>query len=388
MRVLKWSMVMCTLLLTGCWSSVEVNDRAFITAMYVDKATNGEMELTLSFPLTNRLVTSSVSGTGTSGNPYAQFSSTGKTITEAAHKIQVNLPRQLSWGHTRIVVVSEEMAKEGIGDILEFVVREPKLNINNAVLVAPGKAKDIENLVAALEQFPSEIVRRFTQEKVTLYTTPKDFLETENGDMIVGLLTKKKKKMLSEKGKKVLFVGTGGMALFHNYKMVGKLSSKKGQGALWLRNSIGTAGTVVTIQSPTDKKEISLLVLQANTKIRPSKKEPFTFDVYVTAEDDISESYSNIDLSNAKNIYQLEQLAEKEIKDRINDAIKASKEMKADVFQFGAYLSWNKPKIWKKVKEDWPTVYHDKVKINIQVDLHIKRPGSENNPIWIKEINS
>ena len=108
--------------------------------------------------------------------------------------MQIDLPRRISWGHTRIIVVSEEMAKEGIGHILEFIARDPKLNINNAVLVAPGKAKDIENLVPAFERFPSEIVREFTQEKVTLYTTPKDFLETENGDMIVGLLNKRKGK--------------------------------------------------------------------------------------------------------------------------------------------------------------------------------------------------
>ncbi|MFJ5718246.1 Ger(x)C family spore germination protein [Neobacillus sp. NPDC093127] len=386
MRALMWSMVMSTLLLTGCWSRVEINDCAFVTAMYVDKAANGQMELTLAFPLPNRLVPGTVGGSASPGNPYAQVSRKGKTITEAYQKMQIDLPRRISWGHTRIIVISEEMAKQGISHILEFIARDPKLNINNAVLVAPGKAKDIENLVPAFERFPSEIVREFTQEKVTLYTTPKDFLETENGDMIVGYLTKGKEKMVSEQGKVAMWVGTDGMALFHNYKMVGKIGQKEGRGALWLRNSIKNAS--VSIISPTDKKLISLLILRSKTKIRPSKKEPFTFDVYVTAEDDISESYSNIDLTNAKNIFQLEKIAEKEIKDRIGEAFKASKEMKADVFQFGAYLSWYKPKIWKAVKEDWPTVYHDKVKLNIHVDLLIKRPGSENNPIWIKEINS
>jgi spore germination protein KC len=383
MRALKWSIVLSSLLLTGCWSSYEINDRSFVTAMYVDKGNDGQMEITLSFPLPNRLVPGGVGGVGATGNPYAQVSSMGKTVTDAYHKMQLDLPREISWGHARIIVISEDMAKEGIGPILEFIVREPKLNINNAILIAPGKAKNIEKLAAAFEQFPSEIVREFTQEKITLYTTPKDFLKTENGDMIAGLLTKGKKKMLSEKGKEELWVGTGGMAMFHNYKMVGKIDPKEGDGALWLRNSIKS--TVVTIKSPTDKKDISLLVLRSKTKIRLSKNKPLTFDVYVTAEDDISESQSNIDVTNAKNIYQLERIAEKDITDRIEKAFKASKEVKADVFQFGAYLSWYKPKIWKKVKEDWPSVYHDKVKLNIHVDLKIKRPGAENNPIWIKE---
>ncbi|MFZ7947033.1 MULTISPECIES: Ger(x)C family spore germination protein [Bacillaceae] len=384
MKTLKWLIVMCTLVLSGCWSSVEVNKRAFIQAMYVDKSANGEMEITLSFPLPQRLIPGSAGASG--GNPYAQISATGKTVTDAYHKMQADESRELSWGHTRIIVVSEEMAKEGIGHVLEFIVREPKLNINTAVLVTPGKAKEIENLAPVFETFPGEIIRRFTQEHITLYTTPKDFLETENGDMITGLLTKKKEKMLSEKGKEKLWVGTGGMALFHNYKLVGTLSPSEGRGALWLRNSINKAA--VTIKSPTDGKHISLLVLQAHTKIRPSKKEPYTFNVYVTAEDDISESQSNIDLSKPKNIYHLERIAEKEIKDRINDAFHASKRVKADVFQLGEYLLWHKPKIWKKSKKDWPAIYQDKVKLNIHVDLKIKRPGSENNPFWTKELHS
>ncbi|EKN71031.1 germination protein, Ger(x)C family [Neobacillus bataviensis LMG 21833] len=384
MKTLKWIILMCTLVLTGCWSSVEVNKQAFIETMYVDKSTNGEMDITLSFPLPQRLIAGSAGASG--GNPYAQVSSTGKTVTDAYQKMQADQSRELSWGHTRVIVISEAMAMEGIGPILEFIVREPKLNINNAILVAPGKAKDIENLAPVFESFPGEIIRRFTQNKVTLYTTPKDFLETENGDMVTGLLTKKKKKMLSEKGKEKLWVGTGGMALFHNYKMVGTLSPSEGRGALWLRNSIGKAA--VTIKSPTDGKLISLLVLQAHTKIRPSKKAPYTFNVYVTAEDDISESQSNIDLSQPKNIYQLEQIAESEIKDRIEEAFNASKKVKADVFQFGEYLSWHKPKIWKKSKKDWPAIYQDKVKLNIYVDLKIKRPGSENNPFSIKELHS
>ena len=384
MKRLKWLIVICTLVLSGCWSSVEVNKRAFIETMYVDKSTNGEMEITLSFPLPQRLIPGSAGASG--GNPYAQLSATGKTVTDAYQKMQADQSRELSWGHTRVIVISEEMAKEGIGHILEFIVREPKLNINNAILVAPGKAKDVENLAPVFETFPGEIIRRFTQEKVTLYTTPKDFLETENGDMVAGILTKKKKKMLSEKGKEKLWVGTGEMALFHNYKMVGKLSTSEGRGALWLRNSISKAA--VTIKSPNDGKLISLLVLQAKTKIRPSKQEPYTFDVYVTAEDDISESQSNIDLSEPKNIYQLERIAEEEIKDRIEEAFNASKKGKADAFQLGEYLSWHKPKLWEKSKKEWPAIYQDKVKLNIHVDLKIKRPGSENNPFWIKELHT
>ncbi|WP_026574167.1 Ger(x)C family spore germination protein [Bacillus sp. UNC438CL73TsuS30] len=386
MEKLKWLILLLPFVLTGCWSQLELNERAFVAGIYVDKAANGDMEISLSFTLPNRLVPGDLGGAGSSGKPYTIQSATGKSITEAYKKIQATLTRNISWGHTRIIIISEEMAREGIEDILEFVIREPSLNINQTILIAPGKAKEIEELTPIFERFPSFIPISFTQRKVTLDTTSKNFLEVDNGDMIVGLLSKKYMKMLSEGGKEGLFVSPGEMALFRNYKMVGKLDTKIGRGAFWLRNLI--KGTEVTIKSPTDQKLVSLLVTAAHTKIRPSKNEPFTFNVDVTSQANISESQSNVNLSNEKDVAQLERTAERQIRNRIEASIMASQDVKADVFQFGEYLSWYKPKIWKGVKENWPEVYHQKAKINVRLDLQIKRLGAENNPFWIKEKNS
>lgn len=385
MKRLKWLILLFPLLLTGCWSQLELNERAFVAGIYVDKAANGNMEISLSFTLPNRLVPGDLGGSGTSGNPYTILSATGKSFTEAYKKIQSTITRNISWGHTRIIIISEEMARDGIKDILEFVVREPSLNINQALLIAPGKAKDIEKLTPIFERFPSTIPISFTQRKVTVDTTTKDFLEAYNGDMIVGLLSKKIMKMLSEGGKEGLFVSPGEMALFHHYKMVGKLDTKVGRGAFWLRNLI--KGAEVTINSPTDQHLISLLVMNAHCKIRPSRNEPLTFNVDIHAEGNISESHSNMNLFNEKQLAQLERTAEKQIRNRIKATLKASQEAKADVFQFSEYLSWYKPKIWKTVKKDWPKVYHEKVKLNVHLNLKIKRSGAENDPFWKKERN-
>lgn len=130
MKRFKWLILLCPCLLTGCWSQFELNERAFVSGIYVDKAANGNMEISLSFSLPNRLVPSDLGGAGTTGKPYSLQSATGKTFTEAYKKIQATLTRNISWGHTRIIIISEEMARDGIRDILEFVLREPNLNIN------------------------------------------------------------------------------------------------------------------------------------------------------------------------------------------------------------------------------------------------------------------
>jgi spore germination protein KC len=386
MKNLKWSMVISTFFLTGCWSQVEINNRAFVSTILVDKAKNGQIELTLTFPLPNRLVSSLTGGQGSTGNPYTALTYKGINISEAFHKAQVDLPRRITFGQARVLVIGDKMAKEGIVKILEFIMREPSLNLNMTMYVAPKKAKEIITMVPAFENSQTRILLGFAKNEIALQTTPKDFLETTNGNMIVSRLKVIKRKMLSEKGKEAVWVGTDGMALFHQYKMVGKLTSYEGRGALWLRNTF--KNVLVTIKSPTDKKNISLLVRQAKIKIRPSRNDPFTFDVYVNVEDDIAESNSTIELMKGQNLQQLQSIAEADIKDRIEAAFQSTKRIGADAFQLDEYLSWYKPKIWKSVKADWPTVYQEKVKLNIHIDLNIKRIGSEGNPFWTKELNS
>lgn len=377
---------MSTLFLSGCWSSTEINDRAFVSTFMVDKGENGQIELTLAFPLPNRLATGQAGASSTTENPYATLTYSGANISEAYHKAQVDLPRKITWGQAKIVVIGEEMAKEGIEKVLEFIIRQPSLNINIVMFVTPGKAKEIINMVPAFEKSQTRILLGFTKNQIALLTTPKDFLESETGDMVISMLKIGKQKLVSEKGKKAVWVGTDGMALFHHYKMTGKLSSSEGRGALWLKNRVKNA--LVTIKSPTDHKDISFNVLQAKTSIQPSKREPFTFDVHVNVEDDIAETNSSIDLKSEKNIKKLEMLAEKEINVRIKDAFTSSKKLGADVFQFGEYLSWYKPNIWKNAKGNWQTIYQDKVKLNINVNLKVKRRGTENNPFWTRELSS
>lgn len=365
---------------------VEINDRTFVTSILVDKATNGQIELTLTFFLPNRLPSSQAGGITSSGNPYTALSYTGRNISEAYHNAQVDLSRKITFGHAQVLIIGEEMAKEGILNILEFIIREPSLNINQVIYVSPSKAKDIIPMVPAFENSQTKILLGYAQNKIALNTTPKDFLETDNGDMIVSRLKVGKKKMLSEKGKEAVWVGTDGVALFHQYKMVGKIASNQARGAFWLRDTV--EDFLISIKSPTDQKNISIIAKQAKTKIRPSKKDPFTFDVYIKVGGNISESDSSIELQKKENIHILERIAIRNIKNRIEETFQTSKKAGADAFELGEYLSWYKPKIWKNVKEDWQTIYQDQVKLNIHVDFMLQHTGTEGNPFWKKDLSS
>lgn len=102
------------LILSGCWSSLELNERLFVRMLIVDKAEQG-IELTLVFPLPNLLIPGTAEGTGQQeGKAHSYMTQAGADIGQAYRNIQANLTRRINFGQTRVIVVGRELAEEGI----------------------------------------------------------------------------------------------------------------------------------------------------------------------------------------------------------------------------------------------------------------------------------
>lgn len=368
--------------MTGCWSRVEINDRSFVTGMYVDISEQGGYEVSLGFPLPNRITTAgSESSSSSSGNPYTVVTKTGETIPIAIRKIRSDLSREISWGHCRAVVVGKKLAEAGIHPLLEFTAREPNFHTKSYIMVAPGNAKEISKLTPVFERFPSEVLREFARRGLTLDTSVKDFLEItpRSGDMLAGMLTIGETEMLSEKRKVSTWAGTNGAALFKNGKMVGTFNIKEMRAALWLKNKM--KNSVISVKSPTDGKPMSFIILDAEADIKPVvKRDGIRYDIRVEAEDDVMSSESDIDLTDPTQTNQLETMLSKALKDRIAAALKKTQTIGVDVFGFNRFLEWRYPKIWKQYADRWRSVYQN-VEIRITTKIVVKRTGETVQPL-------
>ncbi|UUZ79721.1 hypothetical protein LJK88_32195 [Paenibacillus sp. P26] len=175
------------ILLTGCWDRVEINDRAFVAAVYLDYLDNGKYELSLGFPLAARMGGGSGSmggggggggGGGTQGMPYTIVTKTGDSIPEAVRKIRSDITREITWGHTRVIVFGRKMAEHGIWPMVEMVGREPTFHTKSYVMVAPREAKEVAYLTPVFERFPSEVLREFAARTLMPDTSVKDVMDT------------------------------------------------------------------------------------------------------------------------------------------------------------------------------------------------------------------
>ncbi|WP_054637410.1 hypothetical protein [Thalassobacillus sp. C254] len=116
---MKQKSVMTFLLLlaflqTGCWDRLEVNDMALILATGINVVENGNVEVSAEISLPSPQGSTELMG-GDQGGGIGTYieSATGETVADAVSKMQQKVSRELFWGQSDIIVIGEELAKQG-----------------------------------------------------------------------------------------------------------------------------------------------------------------------------------------------------------------------------------------------------------------------------------
>lgn len=382
MRLCLWNLgkmialFACWPLLAGCWSSVELNDRLFTTMMIVDADEEG-IRLTLGFPLPNKLIPGQPSGSDVA-SPSLFYSRTGPGLEEALQRIQGDLPRRVTFGHNRLILFGSEYAKQGITDVLEFAVRNPFFRLDSNLFMIEGEAR---KLVADSEVFAERFfvttINGLVRNNQVMSTTVRDLLlsHATGGDGLLPILDVND-DYATMASHDISTVGTGGAGILRNGKLEAViLSAEETAVARSMRSQL--PHFTYTIKSPSDERSVGFFTTALTTKIKPHKTEDGVKIVMTTMlESGVIASNSDIDLVDQKSIEALQEeiiiFSNKQMRKTI-DKIQQSG---ADVFHFDLYISTRYPDIWEKIREDWPAYYKEKLPIEVETQVEIKRIGS------------
>ncbi|MBP1154578.1 MULTISPECIES: hypothetical protein [unclassified Paenibacillus] len=85
------------------------------------------------------------------------MSSTGLTVVDAFNNMQKRLNQQLFYGHTRIIAIGEEIAKEGVKDVTDAFRRDPQLRRLLWPVVVKGEVAGLLRASPELEQIPTTV---------------------------------------------------------------------------------------------------------------------------------------------------------------------------------------------------------------------------------------
>ncbi|WP_337032296.1 Ger(x)C family spore germination protein [Paenibacillus illinoisensis] len=366
--------LLCFFLCTGCWSKVEINERTFITAMYVDKGEKpGNIELTLSMPLPNRLAPQG----GKSGKePYAVVSATAPTIADALERIQTDLTRKISWGHTRVVVFGEEYAKDGIEDTLAWISREPLFHLSSYVMVAKGKAKDVSDLTPVFEETPSDVLREFSTKETLLKTQVLNIYTADkmNQGFASSMLIPGKRNMVSEGGDLKKWVSQSGAAVFKQMKMVDSLSDEEARAIAWAERNLDYM--TLSIRTKKEKASMTLYDMHSDIHVRMEHGDP-VFDIKLTGKAELNSVIPVLKAKDIVAVRDIEEAAGEKISVQLTRAINTGKHKGADILRLGYRLEWRYPKIWEELRPKWIDYVKSDLQFHVTTDINIQFVGSE-----------
>ena len=144
-------------LLSGCLGREEIDDLAMVMSVGIDKDNNGKVLVTTQVARPADARGNAGAGGGT-GEPIWTAVGEGNTIFEGIRNLARFASRRVYWGHNMVIVMSEEVARDGIVDIIDFFTRNNELRMRTWIVVAEGKANEIISTKTGLEVIPGNSI--------------------------------------------------------------------------------------------------------------------------------------------------------------------------------------------------------------------------------------
>ncbi|MBD2845618.1 Ger(x)C family spore germination protein [Paenibacillus sp. IB182496] len=384
---------LCVLgLAPGCWDSRELNELAITVGLGLDKSGDN-------VKVTTQIVNPGevASKQGNQGNrmPFTTISSTEQTVIEALRKQTIILPRAVFTSHLRILVIGEELARDGILKVMDGLSRNREMRSDFYIIVA--RDAEAEDILATLT--PMERISAYKMFK-TLEMSAEEWAPTVDVEMdqllhdlanplkdtvLAGMVIEGNKEVGSEahnldRSKPFTSLVFSGLALFRDDKLVDWLNSQESKGYNYIMNNVDT--TAGHLACPDGDGFIAMEVTHAKSSINGSvdqEGEPF-IDLSFQLEENVGEAQCEMDLSDTASLERLERVATRQLEEIVRQTIAKAQRNKADIFGFGERIEDAAPREWLRLKDDWRERFA-KLKVNIEVDLKVRRIGTTINPL-------
>ena len=380
--------LLSVVMLSGCWDRREINDVAFVVATGLDKEED-QYRVTVQVPLPGQLggIGKSGGGGGTSGGkPYFNDSVAAATVRKANEMQQRSLSRQLYFAHRRVVLIGEELAKEGIAPLMDILGRVPQNRLTAFLLVTKGTARDMMTADVPTEQFPAEVMRELAQNSMKQPRTLKHVINTIVTD---GVDTAIPYAEISETqpgkgGQPHRVIRMAGLAVFAHNRLTGVLQGDQGSAVLLAMNQ--ARRPVFTVPAPTGSGLITALLQENSGRLRVKMEgETIRVRIDIDGKGYVVENQSDCDLASENNMSRVGYAVAERIRASIMESMdKLQHEYHSDPIGIGDALYRSDPDAWKKLRKNWEDEYA-KVQVEVNALVHIEHTGIYTAPMGRKE---
>lgn len=350
-------LLLILLMLTSCWNYREVNEMAIVIGAAIDK---GKTE---KYMLTVELL--DVSGGQETKLSTRILSVEGETVFDAVRRFILLEGKRGYWGHIRILIISEEIARDDITGVLNFFRQDAETRGDLYVIVSKGySAREIFNAGILLGDVLSESLAKSLENsnflaeipETRLYTISQDLKANKTAPVLPAITL----ETIDDKTVPVFC----GSAVFRKNRMKDYLDKEETKAMLFLKNEVKEG----VLDVKTDTARISLEIKGNNTKIKvkPAGNQ-IIFDITVETRTVVDEVIGSAEFSELAVLNEIKRISEVQLKEKLWNIIEKARQMRADIFRFGQKLYENDPRKWNEIANDYDTVF-----ANIQVNLNVK----------------
>lgn len=378
-------------LVTGCWNRRELNTLGILGAVAVDL--EGE-KYKATFEFIKPKPIGSKGGGEEKKESVDIVQATGDSSFDAFRNATLKFERKVFIPHAKVYLFSEEVARKGMIDFIDFFQRDHETRRSTYVVIAKGSsAAEILNTPGGIENIPSNYMKRLLDDyrfnSKALATRLLDLLKyyyDKGKQPTIGIIYKneKPKEITLKKSETEYELSTEGAAMFLEEKLVGFLDGPETR-ALNFVTGKAKSGVLVS-PSPGGKGSNTVELMKSGSKndveIQGGKAK---INVKVSITGMLGEEKAKIDLKDSAVIEKIEKANSEVVKQEIETTIrKVQQEYKTDIFGFGQTVHRKYPREWQKIQDDWNDIFSS-AEVKVEVETKIARTGLTSTPVNKKE---
>lgn len=375
--------------LTGCWNYKELNEYSIVTGIAIDKNDEGYKVSTL---ISNVPKGNSGSDSSSSNSEIVVYEGKGKSISQALKDIGLISPKELYLNSFYVLVISEDVARDGIDGALDFFLKYSSSRNNfNVIITKDCSAKDTLKIMTSITNYPSQSIA----DNLKTTTKLQGAIKTVNFDdlvstiiregieptistiTIVGDLSKGFTKENLESSEPKAYIKLDNLAIFKGDKLIDFATHEESIGINILNNQVNEMYFYIDYNDGFAIFDTIKFKSKIETKVVDNKP---VVNINLSGEARIIETSDNINLKDNKVLEELKKKANEKIMDFVNQAIGVSIRNKSDILGIGRYFYQNHYNYYSKVKNNFEEILDD-IKFNINSNLILNNKVSAKNSL-------
>ena len=377
-------------LFCGCFDVLNLNENAYLLAVGIDKGVAGKYRFSLQFA-------QPVKSMGSDGEHNQTGASNGSEIVTidasdivtAIYSVKDFKSKRINGSHMKILVFGEEVAREGIGELLASFIEPGQLRTNIYLSVARGMASDyLNNVEPQTEIFLTKFYERqfdpmhgINMAAPRLYDTFFTMLQDKR-DVILPLVGVNYGEAMDEPLYQPRGYVSGeiprssqnktemaGNAYFNGEKMIGIMTQMEAD-AYFVLKGVYAFG-YLTVPDPVDSDRVLVLNMEQAKKPKISVN-PQSHIVSITLALDGVVYYGEGDFNYADHVELLESYVERIYTTRCLTFITARQKEGVDVLGVEKYID---KKFFSEKEREAYAFDLKKMKFEIETKVEIKRTG-------------